>query len=140
MLAIGEVARRTGLRPSALRYYERLGLLPAPARDAGRRRYDDGVLLRLRVIGFARECGFSLAEIQRLFAGRPYSATLRGLAARKLAELERSIEHLHVMRALLRSALRCDCLTLEECSRRVPAAPPAKRGAPVRARNGGRPR
>jgi DNA-binding transcriptional MerR regulator len=122
MMAIGEVARRAGLRPSALRYYERLGLLPAPGRTSGRRRYDDAVLLRLRVIGFGRECGLSLREIRQLFTGRPYSSTLRALAGRKIAELDRAIEQLHAMQALLRSALRCDCLTLEECGRRIDAA------------------
>ena len=122
MLAIGEVARRAGLRPSALRYYERLGLLPEPRRDSGRRRYDDAILLRLRVIGFARECGFTLREIRQLFAGRPYSATLRALAGRKLVELERAIERVHVMRGLLRLGLRCDCLTLEQCGRRIGSA------------------
>jgi len=129
MLAIGEVARRAGLRPSALRYYERLGLLPAPRRESGRRRYDDAVLTRLQVISFARECGFSLREIGQLFAGRPYSATLRRLASRKLADLEQAIARCHAMQALLRMALRCDCLTLEQCGRRIQSAtrrpPPA---------------
>jgi len=122
MMAIGEVARRARLRPSALRYYERLGLLPAPLRDSGRRRYGDDVLVRLRVIGFARACGFTLREIRQLFAGRPYSATLRTLARDKLVEMERSIEHMRAMQELLRSALRCDCLTLEQCGRRLQAA------------------
>jgi|SRR5213594_2920456 len=122
MMAIGEVAKRAGLRPSALRYYERLGLLPAPRRESGRRRYGDDILLRLQVIAFARASGFSLREIGRLFAGRPYSATLRGLASRKLVELERSIERFHAMRSLLRSALRCDCLTFEQCGRRLRAS------------------
>jgi DNA-binding transcriptional MerR regulator len=128
MMAIGEVARRAGLRPSALRYYERLGLLPMPGRASGRRRYDDAVLLRLRVIGFGRECGFSLREIRQLFADRPYSAALRALASRKLVELGRAIEQLHAMQGLLRSALRCDCLTLEQCGRRIDAAARARRG------------
>jgi DNA-binding transcriptional MerR regulator len=122
MLAIGEVAQRVGLRPSALRYYERLGLLPTPARDSGRRRYDDGVFVRLRVIAFARECGFSLREVRELFAGRPYSTAMRVLASRKLAEMQRTIARLHAMRALLKSALRCECLTLEQCGRRLGAA------------------
>jgi len=123
MLAIGEVARRAGLAPSALRYYERLGLLPEPRRDAGRRRYDDAILLRLRVIGFARECGFSLREIRQLFAGRPYSATLRSLALRKLDEVARAIERFEAMQSLLRSALRCRCLTHEQCARLLDGAP-----------------
>jgi DNA-binding transcriptional MerR regulator len=128
MMAIGEVARRAGLRPSALRYYERLGLLPEPGRASGRRRYDDAVLLRLRVIGFGRECGFSLGEIRLLFAGRPYSATLRALASRKLVDLDQAIERLHAMQGLLRSALRCDCLTLEQCGRRIASATRARHG------------
>jgi len=126
MLAIGEVARRTGLAPSALRYYERLGLLPAPPRDAGRRRYDEAILLRLRVIAFARDCGFSLREIAQLFAGRPYSATLRALATRKLADVAQAIERHRAMQGLLRSALQCECLTLEQCARRLDA--PRRRG------------
>src|SRR5260370_30357770 len=95
MLAIGEVARRAGLKPSALRFYERLGLLPVPARASGRRRYDESALLRLRVIGFARECGFSLQEIGQLFSGRPYSARLPQLATRQLDELEQAVQRLH---------------------------------------------
>lgn len=126
MLAIGEVAKRTGLRPSAVRYYERLGLLPAPVRDSGRRRYDDGVFVRLRVIAFARDCGFSLREIRQLFAGKPYSAAMRGLASRKLNEMREAIARLKAMRALLRTALRCECLTLEQCGHRLPG--PAANG------------
>lgn len=123
MLAIGEVARRAGLAPSALRYYERLGLLPEPRRDSGRRRYDEAILLRLRVIGFARDCGFSLREIRQLFAGRPYSTTLRGLARRKLDDVARAIERYQAMQGLLRSALRCRCLTHEQCARLLNGAP-----------------
>jgi MerR family redox-sensitive transcriptional activator SoxR len=130
MISIGEAAKRVGLRPSALRYYERLGLLPAPERVSGRRRYDEALLLRLRVIEFGRECGFSLAEIRQLFSGRPYSARLRRLAARKLEQVARAIERLGAMQSLLSSALRCDCLTPEQCGRRVDA--PTGRRALVR--------
>ena len=120
MLTIGEAAREAGLQPSALRYYERLGLLPAPARVSGRRRYDDAVRLRLRVIVFARDCGFSLREVRDLLAGRAYSVRLRRLATLKLDELSLAIERLNAMQGLLRTALRCDCLTAEQCGRRLP--------------------
>jgi DNA-binding transcriptional MerR regulator len=120
MMTIGETARRVGLRPSALRYYERLGLLPAPHRVSGRRRYDDAALPRLRVIVFARGCGFTLREVAGLFSGRPYSARLRMLATNKLAELELAVERLRSMQSLLRSALRCDCRSPEQCGHRIP--------------------
>ena len=120
MWTIGDVARQVGLRPSALRYYERLRLLPPAPRVSGRRHYDESVLPRLRVIAFARDCGFTLREIGLLFSGRTYSARLRQLASRKLGELDHAIERLHAMQGLLRSALRCDCLTAEQCGRRLP--------------------
>ena len=119
MMAIGEVARQAGLRTSAIRYYERLGLLPLAARSSGRRRYGEDVLLQLRVIGFARQGGFTLREIHQLFGGRPYSARFRELAARKIAELEHVIERAREMQSMLRYARRCQCVTLEQCGRRL---------------------
>jgi DNA-binding transcriptional MerR regulator len=119
MMTIGEVARDAGLRASAIRYYERLGLLPAPERRNGRRRYTDAVLPRLAVIRFATDSGFTLREISKLFAGRPYSARLRELANDKIAELTTTLERVKTMQSLLRSALRCDCLTPEDCGRLI---------------------
>ena len=116
-MLIGDIARDAGLRTSAIRYYERLGLLPAPERRGGRRQYTNEVLLRLEVIRFARETGFTLREIRRLISGRPYSESLRELASGKLAELDGVIEHARTMQALLRSALRCNCLAPEDCGR-----------------------
>jgi len=110
MIPIGEVARRAGVRTSAIRYWERRGLLPRPGRESGRRRYGEDVLLRLNVIRFARDSGFALREIAALFAGRPYSARLRSLARDKIAELEHTIERTRLMQALLRHALSCRCL------------------------------
>ena len=122
MMPIGELARRASLRTSAVRYYERLGLLPAPERKNGRRRYDEETLDRLRVIAFARAAGFSLREIRQLFAGKPYSRRLRDLATGKIDELEGTIARARAMQSLLRAALRCDCLTIEECGRRIRSA------------------
>ena len=119
MLSIGELAESAGLRASALRYYERLGLLPPAARKNGRRQYSEEILNRLTVIRFARESGFTLREIRRLFDGRPYSLGLRKLATAKVAELDERIERARSMQTLLKTALRCNCLSLEECGQRL---------------------
>ena len=119
MMRIGEVARRSELRASAIRYYERRGLLPAAERRNGRRQYPEATLHQLNVIRFASAAGFSLREIGELFAGRPYSSRLRKLAKNKIAQLEGTIERARSMQSLLRSALRCKCLTSEECGRRL---------------------
>jgi MerR family transcriptional regulator, redox-sensitive transcriptional activator SoxR len=129
VLPIGAVARQTGLRASAIRYYERLGLLPAPDRVGGRRRYRTDVLTRLAVIRFARASGFTLREVRRLLGGRPYSSGLRRLARAKISELGEVIARARTMQALLERGLRCRCLTAEECGRVLGPAvlPPAAR-------------
>ena len=68
-LAISEVARVFGLRTSAIRYYEQIGILPPPLRKNGQRCYDKSVLYRLAVVQRAREMGFTLDEIRELFFG-----------------------------------------------------------------------
>lgn len=132
MKPIGEIARCAGLRTSAIRYYERLGLLPAPERRSGRRRYDEDVLQRLEVIRFARDSGFTLREISKLFAGKPYSAKLRELANAKITELEGMIARARTTRTLLMSALRCNCLTPEDCGRLMRRARAKRRHAGAR--------
>jgi DNA-binding transcriptional MerR regulator len=67
-LSVGDLARLTGVRASAIRYYEACGLLPAPARRSGRRVYDRGAVARLQSIVTARRLGFSIAELRRLAA------------------------------------------------------------------------
>jgi MerR family transcriptional regulator, redox-sensitive transcriptional activator SoxR len=122
-LSIGEVAARCGLAPSTLRYYERLGLLPAPARRSGRRRYGDEAMERLTVVVYAKDMGFSLLEIRELFTdGKPYSTRMRRLATRKLVHVERMIARAHAMQAMLRTALHCRCLDVPACGRRLLAA------------------
>src|SRR5690242_20032780 len=118
-LAIGEVARRAGVRPSALRYYESIGLLPAPRRINGRRRYNPSIVQLLSVIHLAQQAGFSMAEIQILFHG--FAAdTLPGerwrpLAEHKLKEVDALIARAQQMRQILENLLDCGCLNLEEC-------------------------
>jgi MerR family transcriptional regulator, redox-sensitive transcriptional activator SoxR len=118
-LSIGEVAERAGLRASAIRYYERSGLLPPPERRAGQRRYGPGVLDLLLAIGVSKEAGFSLAEIRRLLGGfadaTPPSERWRRLAEAKLEELDSLADRIEGMRALLHRGLECGCLRLEDC-------------------------
>jgi MerR family transcriptional regulator, redox-sensitive transcriptional activator SoxR len=112
-IAIGELARRAGLAPSAIRYYESIGLLPEPARVAGQRRYDPATLGRLRVIGAAQQAGFTLREIRELTAG---GAGLRELARRKLPEVRAELERTRRVKRWLHAAEGCDCVAPDECA------------------------
>jgi MerR family transcriptional regulator, redox-sensitive transcriptional activator SoxR len=118
-LPIGEVARRSGLRPSTLRYYEHIGLLPAPERVNGRRRFDSNVLQRLAVIQFAKSAGFSIAEIRVLLEGfdpaGPPLARWSALARGKIDEIEETIRRAEAMKRILETGLRCGCLRYEDC-------------------------
>lgn len=115
MLSIGEVAARAGLRTSALRYYERVGLIPPPERTSGRRRYRADILDRVAVIQYAQSTGFTLNEIRRLFDRKPYSQRMRTLAQAKLVELDEAVTRAQTMKEFLQGALRCNCLSLEAC-------------------------
>jgi MerR family redox-sensitive transcriptional activator SoxR len=122
-MTIGYVARQAGVRASAIRYYETAGLLPRPTRIAGRRCYDQSMLERLAVIEFAKECGFTLQEIRRIFqasgSAGPISARWQASVRDKLAELDAQTKRIAAMRALLERAAKCRCLDVEECGRRV---------------------
>ena len=76
-LSIGDVARRSGVAATTLRYYEDAGLLHPPRRVGGRRRYDQSVMTRLEIIACCKAAGFSLDEIRVLLTdadpGRPAS-------------------------------------------------------------------
>src|SRR5579871_3123297 len=119
-LTISAVARRAGVRPSTLRYYESVGLLPPPQRVSGRRRYDPAVLVRLTLIAVAQRMGFTIAEIKTLCDGfapdTPASTRWKVLAAQKLPEVEAHIARAQGMKALLEEAQRCGCLTLDACA------------------------
>jgi MerR family redox-sensitive transcriptional activator SoxR len=118
-LPIGEVARRAGIRPSALRYYDRIGLLPALRRVSGRRRYDERAVQALKVVQLAQQAGFTVAEIQTLLHGfapdTPPPERWRPLAQHKIAELDAQIERAQRMKRTLEIGLNCDCLRLEDC-------------------------
>ena len=117
MLSIGQVAEHSGLRPSALRYYEEEGLISPAARLSGRRHYEGSVLNRLRVIACAQDAGFTIAEIRELLGEDNESpGGWRALAERKLREVDAVIDKAQATRRLLAESLECDCLALQECA------------------------
>jgi MerR family redox-sensitive transcriptional activator SoxR len=121
VLTIGELARRCNTRPSAVRYYEKMGLLPKAARVSGQRRYDELALGRLKLVQVARAAGFSIAEVRLFVAGfsadTPPAARWQTLARRKLADIDAQMAELRQMQALLRSGFKCRCLRVEDCAR-----------------------
>jgi MerR family redox-sensitive transcriptional activator SoxR len=127
-LSIGDVARRAGLRASALRYYEQVGLISPQPRVSGRRQYDSGVFNVLAVIEYAKRAGFTIAQTKLLLTGFgaevTASARWRSMARRKQGELDEVIANARRMKNLLQAASKCKCLSLEECGRRL-----ARRGA-----------
>ena len=123
-LTISQVARQIRLRPSAIRYYERIGLLPPAERLSGQRRYDPTVLYRLAIIQRARQLGFTLTEIRHLFFGfrditRP-SERWRTLSQRKLAELDHLMDGIKAVRGVLKKLMtKCRCDTLDQCGKGI---------------------
>ena len=121
LLTIGEVARRAGVRASAIRYYEEAGLLEEPERVGSKRLYDEEALRRLALIGGAKRAGFTLGEIRTLLHGFPAGTGAaqrwQALASEKLIEVDEAIAQLRQTRGLLEEALRCECASLDECAR-----------------------
>ena len=115
MLDIAEVASRTGLAPSALRFYEKKGLLSPSGRNGLRRTYEPEVLGRLELINCARRAGFSIAEISRFLVATPDDTALRAGMAEKVAVLNDDIARLQRMRDSLEHASTCTHEPLVEC-------------------------
>lgn len=124
-LSIGYVAARAGLRTSAIRWYESVGVLPEPERASGQRRYGPEVLERLAVIGTAQRAGLTLEEVRDLLdgadAGEPVGDRLRALAERKLPEVEALIARAEAVRGWLLAAAECRCPTFDDCALFQPA-------------------
>lgn len=121
---ISEVARQVGLQPSAIRYYEKIGLLPPAQRISGQRRYDTTALYRLAVIQHARQIGFTLDEIRQLFFGfrnvTRASERWQELSRKKLAELDGLMAGINTMRHLLKKMMHdCRCDTLDQCGKGI---------------------
>lgn len=119
-MSIGEAARRAELQPSAIRYYESVGLLPEPRRAHGRRQYGPDVLTRLTVIRMAQDAGFTIAEVRALFHSFPEdtaaSVRWRAFAATKATEMDAIIARAQRMRGVLEESMRCGCVTFDDCA------------------------
>ncbi|MGC5015141.1 MerR family transcriptional regulator [Streptosporangium sp. DT93] len=115
LLDIGEVAERSGLAPSALRFYEKRGLIASSGRNGLRRTYRPDVLDRLALIACARGAGFTIAEISRFLVATPDDTGLRVRMAEKARELEEDIARLTLMRDGLHHASTCTHEPLVEC-------------------------
>jgi MerR family transcriptional regulator, redox-sensitive transcriptional activator SoxR len=118
LLPIGEVARRSGRRASAIRYYEDIGVLPVPVRVGGKRRYEPETMRTLAVIDVAQRAGLTLDEIRRLLdapSGGSAAEQLRLVAERRLPELNARIERALMVQKWLEAAARCECPDLDAC-------------------------
>ncbi len=126
-----------GLRPSAIRYYEQIGILLPAQRISGQRRYDETMLYRLAVLQRSRQMGFTLDEIRKLFfgfrKGTPPSKRWKELSQKKLAELGQLMEEIKTIQSLLQNQGKCGCASLEECGKCL-----FQRGTGTYARGSGR--
>jgi len=122
-MKIGELAGRSGLNASAIRYYEGRGLLPVPHRAGGQRRYSADALDRVLLIRFASEMGFTLSEIKVFLNGlrddAPVGPRWKKLAHRKIQEVEGSIQRARRLKSLLEHLLHCRCISLQACVKRL---------------------
>jgi DNA-binding transcriptional MerR regulator len=115
LLDIGEVAGRSGLAPSALRFYERKGLIASVARNGLRRAYRPDILQRLGLITCARSAGFRVAEIGEFLEARPSDQETRERMAVRARELDERVAQLTRLRDALDHAAGCDHEPLIEC-------------------------
>ncbi len=120
-MTIGELSGGSGIPASTIRYWEKIGVLPEPARASGQRRYSPDSLDRLSVLRLAQECGFRLHEMRHLLhgfsAGVPASRRWKEMALRKQREIDEKISRLKAMRKLVDSVADCRCADLTQCGR-----------------------
>ena len=126
-MKIGQLARRGNLNASAIRYYEKCGLLASPQRIGGQRRYPSDALDRVLLIRFATDMGFTLAEIKLFLRGlrdnTPVGPRWKKLATRKLVEVDQNIASSLKLKSLLQGLLRCHCPSLQFCVNRLSLSP-----------------
>ncbi len=133
-LAIGEVAERSGVTPSALRFYERQGLITSTRTDGNQRRYDRAVLRRIAFVQAGRAAGVTLAEIRAALEGLPTRRTpsredWERLSNKWRDDLDARIETLQALRNRLTTCIGCGCLSIDQCDLLNPDDEAAARGA-----------
>jgi MerR family redox-sensitive transcriptional activator SoxR len=121
LLTIGEVVRRSGVRASALRFYEQRGLIESERAGAGHRRYPRHVLRRVAFIVFAQRVGLTLQEIEQELARLPSDRVPKGrdwgkLSATWTARVDARIAELQRLRVGLTECIGCGCLSLDRCA------------------------
>ena len=119
-MRIGEIARRTGLKISAIRFYEAEGLLPHPARTSGRREFDSRAVDRLQLIAAAQQLGFKLTEIREMLQvtdGKEPKGGWRSWIVAKVAEIDANMKRMTYARKLLVRSMECACRDLETCGK-----------------------
>lgn len=132
-LTVGEVAKRSGFAPSALRFYERAGLIRSERSRGGQRRFRRITLRRLAFIRAARHVGLSLEEVREALARLPESRTptradWASLSASWRSRLDTEIDALVALRDRLTSCIGCGCLSLKKCQISNPNDMAARRG------------
>lgn len=130
-LDIGEVSEQTGIRPSALRYYEEVGLISSAWRHGLRRQFAPEVLLQLKLITMGKSAGFSLEEIAGMFGRNGKPDLPRATLHRRADDLDRQIHELTALRDTLRHVADCPAPSHMEC-------PTFRRLVELAGRRGGR--
>jgi MerR family transcriptional regulator, redox-sensitive transcriptional activator SoxR len=134
VLTIAEVAKRSGVATSALRFYEDQGLIHSERNDAGHRRYPRAVIRRVAFIVFAQKIGLTLEEIGAELAKLPQNRVPERWDWAKLsrgwtARIDECIRELERLRAGLAECIGCGCLSLDRCQLANPGDRAARRGA-----------
>lgn len=137
-LDIGEVSDQTGIRPSALRYYEEVGLISSASRHGLRRQYPPEVLLQLKLIVLGKTAGFSLEEMAAMFGKNGKPEIPRDAVRRKADEIDRQIRDLTTLSRTMRHVAECSATSHLECptfrrllnvaAKRARAKPDKRRG------------
>jgi MerR family transcriptional regulator, redox-sensitive transcriptional activator SoxR len=133
-LTIGELSVRSGVAPSALRFYERQGLISSQRTDGNQRRYESVTLRRVALVQAGKAAGVPLERIRRALETLPEGRTPRKRDWERLSrswarELDERIETLQAIRGRLTTCIGCGCLSLRTCALLNPADEAAARGA-----------